>query len=659
MLAIAALVPSDSDINVDLEARLPLELRTRPEVTTARSTEPDAPETFVFEHTSPVCGCDPSESTQWHGLTGVARDLELSRDGTSPLTQWRLSPGAPRATASGLTDGRVAEALVEVYAREGFAIAAISKGHIEPLSSRRILFESLPIITSGTLSVHMPGPVPVFAWIPRPGARVMLGKAPSPLPQRDPPLVIQEQALEGTDRTTTQDVLRTPVLDVIGSGIVFWSVDQASRVPGALTRTRKGEVLVVRVVRGAFSIRTEIGPLTGDEAHRLEAEENSDLTIYTNRTDGSRTPLIGVNLGGPHVRGPDDRGEPGRIESDELIPPWRYGSDDGGSVTLAASRPMSSAGYAEVRTAASADEVRETELRFWADLRRGELRITRKDGTRELRIPTIEYSLKTRQQRNVVPPLPERLGLNVFGPLEEMVFPRASGRVFIAGEERSVPTAAQVSIGHLREQATLDGQQYMSLPTRAGAATGRIQFRAKGSVYFDEEAQTMRWSNWSRMKNEWAVAALSLEVLAFILGVVAFVGGKSAVQRQMPSVEDRLVRGASRGARHPARQDKPKNPGESLSSRKVSHAAPRDESLDPGGSGSRGQRAAEPTVFVRNQDGSVTAFGSASPQGRSTDRRGGLPGPEGVSPGPGEGRVESGSDAQEALRPDGGTEKPS
>jgi hypothetical protein len=445
---------------------------------------------------SPVCGCDTPYNNQWRGITFAGRTIHISRTGRSPYTQWRLYPGAPTPTLLDADSGRVLQAeVLSLHVTGSFSPAALYSGDdagIEVLAHEPLYAESIPLMSPSSLNVYLPGPVPIAAWIPFPGAKVKLGGSTSPFPQDQPPLELVEQygkTLGFEAKTVSQGLQRYPLLDVVGPTALFWTQTSHGSIPGALLHTNQStNVLAVMVRGGTFSVRMAAEPMTNKELEQLQHYSKEALIVGPEHHDGEPYAITG------------NSGE--------------YGAGDGGRLSVRLTEPLDQDAYERVTAAVKEQPTAATDLMQVKDR---EFRISNP------KYPTLRFvQLEGVKEHDRYPPLPARDGVNVFGPIGSLQYNQASGSMTINGQSLTVPAASHLELDEIGHLVDPNGRELVTLPLSTGESNGNpIEFSGNGNVRLNGTSKT---GLLVRHRTAFSLLLTTFTVLTGILGALQFFG---------------------------------------------------------------------------------------------------------------------------------------
>ncbi len=370
---------------------------------------------------SPACGCDTPYNNQWRGITFAAHAIQVSRSGASPYTQWRLYAGTPGPTLLDANSRRILQAeVLSLNVTGSFSPTEFLSGtdaSVQITERKPIFASTIPLMSSSSLNVYLPGPVPIAAWIPFPGSKITLGGGTSPFPQDQPPLELVEhygKALGFQPDTLSQALQRYPLLDVVGSTVLFWTQTSSGSVPGVLTHPDSGNVLAVVVRGGTFSVRMAAEPMTSKELVQLQHYSKEALSI------------------GP-LTFPKEN-EPGAVTGIS----GEYGAGDGGQLRVKVTNPLDQASYEQITSDVKSQPDVGTDFIRYGD--RTFVMSTPKTGS----LKFVETERGREEDR--YPPLPARDGINVFGSVASLQYERASGIMTINGQNVEVPAASHLEL---------------------------------------------------------------------------------------------------------------------------------------------------------------------------------------------------------------------
>jgi hypothetical protein len=346
-----------------------------------------------------------------------------------------------------------------------FSPAEFLAGHDEQtqiIKQETTFASSLPLISTNSLNVHIAGPVPIAAWIPFPGSRLRIGGSTSPYPQEQLPLEMVEHY--GNDlgfqaQTPMEALQRYPLLDVLGPTVIFWTRTSNGSVPGVLEDSGSGNVVAVIVRGGIFSVRMAAEPMNRHELAELRHYARDQVMV---------SPLTATENGPHTVTGMS--GE--------------YGASDNGSIHLKVANSLDQESYEQVTALVKQTPRVHTDLVLHAD---HFFVMSTSNPKEELR----QVELEGYNEEDRYPPLPARVGVNVFGPLSLLHFARASGNLLINGQGVDVPAASELSLDDVQHLVDRNGRQLITLPVSVAASEGdTIDFTGEAEVTLNGDSKT-------------------------------------------------------------------------------------------------------------------------------------------------------------------------
>ncbi|HEU5105950.1 MAG TPA: hypothetical protein VFU11_08915 [Solirubrobacterales bacterium] len=435
---------------------------------------------------SPVCGCLKPHFNAWRGITFAGREVVLTRDGDSPLTEWTISGAEAKEGIEAVPAvQRTAVEVVQMRPEGSFDPAWMVRGELD--EHGRVLSRSefnafmLSITTNGNLHVGMLGDVPVGAWIPLPGSNVELTADPSPFPgTMAVPRIVEKQppGIAGTKVHFEHGRLRKqgfPIGDFLGPDVVLWSAAPFVEVSGSpVERDQKGTRLItaVRLKGSTFSNRISAVPLTWKE-------------FFEN---------LPYALADPHG---------GR----ESLYPGRF---DGGRISVEVTKPLGARSYAQLRSRVLAHPV--VKMRPF-----NRIGITYGEDTPRAEIV---HQVVPIPEEDRYPPLPREAGFNVFGPLQSILFRGVRGQLLIADREKSLSGSADLRLTDVSGFRNEAGEEVVPAPLSTNADSASLQFRAVGEVRINGVSQTV-----TTFMEKWHSPIAALSFVFALLGT--FFGGRA------------------------------------------------------------------------------------------------------------------------------------
>jgi hypothetical protein len=459
--------------------------------------------THPLEGISPVCGCMHPPVNAWRGVTFAGRQLTLARSGSAPWTEWVLSSADPGPLSPVGGQNWVQVDAIRLRPRGAFNPRWLLGGvaqHAQIVGRSTFSAYDFELMTRGSLHVAMLGPVPVGAWVPFPGSRVVLSPQPSQFPQDAGVPVLTEHypSTLGYDNGKGENDQAYPLGDFLGPNLVLWSDDPSAQMPETplSTPTRPGVITALLIRKSTFSMRVTVVPLTNSEFR---------------------------DAGNEHAKYPNPR-----------QPAAFFGTSDQGEVSLTLNQPLSAAAYGEMRQRVVAHPT--TSIKALADPD-----VAAPYGAPVPAPPPGCFSsspppttLKTPppadctptpwryDEQERYPPLPMYAGFNVFGPLNAIVFRNVGGHLSVGDRPIDLSGAPDLALGGVNGLRNSDDQELLSAPLATSQQSAELKFRAVASVRVNGVLET----SWLQQhRTAVAIAGVIVAILGLAFGILAFIQG--------------------------------------------------------------------------------------------------------------------------------------
>lgn len=431
---------------------------------------------------SPACGCMIPPFNDWRGITFASHAVTITQRSAAPWTAYQITLAEPEPIIAfyqgTFLQGTVIRAQVSGSPSAAALGASLLSGSssVKVLSRRSVVTNLAQIMTRQPLQVALLGRVPVGAWIPLPGSRVVLSSQENVFDDEAPAARLTESytSQEGIDAKNPRAQLQGyPLGDFLGPEIVFWTTDPMASIPvGGLVPPRsmppKSEDVVTALVIHS-----------GDYAARVAA------TAVTANIYNKLLPSL--------------RGREGASGKYIITPPL-----DSGTVELSDDAPLSASEYQHMRAYVQRNPVTAATLR--SDVVMGNEPIDRYSPEDDLK-ESFSY-----------PPLPPEDGFNVFGPLSELDFSSARGAISASGREIALNAPGDVAITDLRRLTdSRNGQQLVPVPLYTTQANADINFSGVGQLSVDGAQETLRANNYTGILSGLIDA---IAVLSLLIGVI-------------------------------------------------------------------------------------------------------------------------------------------
>jgi hypothetical protein len=420
---------------------------------------------------SPACGCQIPPVNEWRGITFASREVTITRRSPAPWTAYQITlPDPDTITALGedaFLQGTVLRARVNGSRNDPALATWLLKGH-GPLTitqRRSVVDNIVQIVTRRPLHVALFGPVPIGAWIPLPGSRVVLSSVADTTFDTGVPQALLAETYTHTEGVGSSNVEAQqqgyPVADFVGPQLVVWTDDPLASVPvGGLVPARASSPAVGA---GAADTVTALVISGGDYAARVVV-----------------TPLSARDY---HDLIPALRGYQGAAGRYVIAPPL-----DDGTIHLSENAPLSAAAYQQLRVAAASAGITAVKLR--SDLEGA--------GNSSPGTPINRYSASDDIPETFgYPPLPPHGGFNVFGPLDSLGFSNARGAVSASGRDIPLEGTAAVSLTDVSGFAdSRTHQPLIQVPLDTTQADANLNFTAAAKLTVDDVPETLRAANY-------------------------------------------------------------------------------------------------------------------------------------------------------------------
>jgi hypothetical protein len=434
--------------------------------------------------TSPACGCMIPPFNDWRGITFASHAVTITRHSAAPWTAYQITLTEPEPITAfyqgTFLQGTAIRAQVSGSPSPAALGASLLSGShsVKVLSRRAVVTNLAQIMTRQPLHVALLGRVPVGAWIPLPGSRVVLSSQESVFDDEAPAALLTEgyTSREGIDAKNPQAQTQGyPLGDFLGPELVFWTTDPMASIPvGGLVPPRStppnSENVVTALVihSGDYATRVAATPVTADIYDKLL---------------------------------PSLRGREGASGKYIITPPL-----DRGTVELSDDAPLSASEYRHLRAYVQRNPVTAATLRSDVVL-----------GNKPLERYGSEYDMR---ESFSYPPLPPEDGFNVFGPLSELDFSSARGAISASGREIALNAPADVAITGLRRLTdSRNGQQLVPVPLYTTQANANINFSGVGELNVDGTPMTLRANNYTGILSGLIDAIAVLSLLIGLIGL--------------------------------------------------------------------------------------------------------------------------------------------
>lgn len=403
---------------------------------------------------SPVCGCKDPPVDSWRGVQFAGRRVSLAHRG-HPWTQWAISSAEPERVELGGDVHFIHAEAFRVEAGDGFdpssLLARDPTQRTEVVRQVPVEAYGFSMFTRGRLQVSLGGPAPIGAWIPFPGSRVQLAAVRSQFPngRLRPRLVERYPASVGfwADReggSNPREPQIYPIGDFLGPDLVIWTRDPRARIAGTRFRHPAGPGVITAVVipPSIFSTRIGVAGLSASSVRDFES----------------------MSLEGPNS------------DAERVID----ASGLGGTVTLTVEDPLGPPEYRAVRRRIHADPT--TVIRIPAHAEPGGDYFGEGGMTEEQRFP----------------PLPDKAGFNVFGPLAAVAFDDVYGHLTVSDDHVDLRGSADVVLRDVERLHDDDDQQLISAPLTTADDSANLQFTAEGKVTVNDVTQATAQTKYER-----------------------------------------------------------------------------------------------------------------------------------------------------------------
>ena len=442
---------------------------------------------------SPTCGCLSEQAAEsWRGIVFTARNLRIRRTSRVPFTlfhitaafpgpiTWRHSPFLFSATVYAL---RVPFG-ASFDARQ--VLARTLPNTYTILSRTEIIAPFLTVVGKEDLLVGLLGDVPVGAWLPADNSSTSIVYTRGLFPTSNPLAVISEEyrAFDAYARTRGGGIvlrqdLSYPLVDFVGPNVVLYSEDDAGAVIGGgriivrpHDRVDERRVTVIHIPVPPFAARVAI--------QEIDSEGLQQYLKY--HAVERKVPVMVV----PHQ-----------------IP-------RGGTAQILIEDPaLQAAEHAKVYNRLKKADVTVAKG-VWLSIGEGK--------------PPQETVMTFRY-----PPIPPQQGFHVFGPLSNLLIPRAAGNLVVGSRPIPLGAPSRLDISKINTFSVPRGSVRVPLLTRENRAD--LEFQATARLSINGEPVNRRLDALGDFGGYFLLLAAAVQSAAALISIILHFRRKSPSRR--------------------------------------------------------------------------------------------------------------------------------
>lgn len=444
-------------------------------------------DTYQSEGRSPLCGClAEKEAEEWRGITFVARHLQISRTGETPITGYLITNALPERTFWNpmLFKLRATVYSIAIPVADAFDPELLLQNKLP--SSQKILESKdigvkdfVSLFTEKPLNVSLLGNTPLAGWIPVKGSKVSLkykeGIHADALSVNTASIeeIYSEynkdsKKINEKDKTFSfSENIDYPLGDFLGPNVVLWTNDKSATIqtekdifPAYQFEERDFKrITVVLVKDSAFSVRVACLPFDNDEVIRnvkSATERNGSLFIPDRVRDSGK---VVVSIFDPKDQTSEFENIYNFVKENPIT--W---------VKTAVRRIDKTNNYDE----------NEWNFRF--------------------------------------PPLPNNKGFNIFGPVSDLTLSSVLGSIMIGSKQFPIVAKSNLKLKKIKGLQVEKG--IISVPIQVDKNKAELEFEATSEVYVNDESLNKKSTEHKDLSDYFVFVTPIISILSLLISLL-------------------------------------------------------------------------------------------------------------------------------------------